>query len=275
MVMGKKIAIVLILLFINHMFIYAQSNHNRIDIQKEYKNHVIVGLELNNIYYEIDSFVDQYLESTFHLGYMYLNKIFFNISIPILLKEPENIYITNKRILWMYCNPSVSFGLLFKTSSFKYVLESKYTYLNSDLFFRRINRTYGYGSIYNHAIELSFGILKVIDPVILNCILRYSFLMPSGNYDKFKNNYFNFELSYIEVLNDIIGLNLGLEHYFLYYQQKEIYSQLQNEKYYLSIFGAIMFYLRDADLRIGIEKELTQIRNELITSFNVFYDFKF
>ncbi len=156
-------------------------------------------------------------------------------------------------------DPSISVGYLKRLGDYKLRLECFYSYplgiWNSyEVKEKKIQSSSGY-----QMTALTFSLSRILDPVILNTTFRYGVGLPR------KDRYgwsmtpgdIAFSFSLIEVLNDEIGIQIGLSNNIYLPVIRSWNMDYEETSYFLSLSVALLWHKDHLDSSMTISKDIS------------------
>ena len=274
--MVKKWLVLLFFICFTIFSMFSQSKHQRLGVEKERENVFIPELDISYGYSNYNGNDIYSFRTNLGLQYIYMSKFIVSSSIPVFIQIFKAEY---SKYFVSFTNGDIDLliGYITKITDYKLQFHIKYIYPlgiwnQYEVEEKRIKGGNGY-----HNINISMGVARIIDPVVLNGSISYSLDFPRKERFGWSMNpgKFIFSFNYTEVLNDEIGIRIGMDNFInLPYV---VTGKFDNEgiQYQLSINFSILYNNRDTNLQFGISKISTDIVSNPSINFNIGHDFYF
>ncbi len=271
-----KVNVIIIFVLLINLPVFSQSNHQRIGVEKKEKHTITAAIDVSYNYSEKTHDRSHYIGYRFSLSYMYLNRFSIQTSIPFVFRI-EQVENPAERLSFAYGDPEVSMGIIKRVGDYKLKLEGIYQYpLGIWNPYQIGNKGLAGGQGY-HKGTVSFGAAKIIDPVVLNALLSYTIGFPRK--ERFgwstEPGEFALDFGYTEVLNDEIGINIGIKQEIVLPAIISGKYDYRDTIYRLFLNLALMYNLDNIDIQLYLGNEVTDIISNPVSGIKIYYDFDF
>jgi hypothetical protein len=274
--MVKFLLCLFTIISISYNLCFTQSTHQRIVVGNDEKKHTIsTGVIVNHTYVQLNDVYNHIIEPSIILQYSYITRYFIELSIPFEFSTNQYKSL-RKSTPFSLGDPGLTIGTMFEVRNIRLIIEADYSYplrrwnLNDPIYNKLVDSS-GY-----HNLGISFGAVNILDPVILKMSFGYHF----GVSKKLKHRsiidpgIINFKMDFIEILNNTIGVNVGIDHSFILPAKLSNINLDNHIDYDLTVGFMLLLYFNSIDLRLGVYKELTNFNSAPSSVIEFYYNFK-
>ncbi len=270
------IVLFLFLIFFIGVDIWPQSTHQRLEIENKRSNIITPLFNVTYIYSDYDGSYTYGLRTVLGIQYIFENRFFVLFSLPLYLQmidKKDSIGGMN----YAPGDADLTAGYMLKWGDYKIRFYSKYTYPSGiwnqyEVAEKRIRSGNGY-----NVLSVATDIARIMDPVVLSFLVLYSIDLPRE--ERFgwvmTMGRVNIAFNYTEVLNDRIGVRVGVENVIAF---PSVYNKRiidDGVRYSLSVVFAVLYNRDDTDFQFGISKLMTDATAYPSINFSISHDFGF